>query len=113
MARQAAPMLLRNRDLNLLLAFEAIFLERNVTHAASRIGRRQSAMSGALTRLREQLGDELFIRTAAGMQPTPRAVDLWEPISTSLRLLEQSLAPSRETFDPAQARREFVLAMTD
>ena len=59
-------------DLNLLKAFDALYAERHVTHAGLRVGLSQSAMSGALTRLREVFEDELFVRTPAGMQPTPR-----------------------------------------
>jgi len=72
-------------DLNLMKAFDALYAERHVTRAGSRIGLSQSAMSGALTRLRELLGDELFVRTPSGMQPTPRAHDLAGPVSDALR----------------------------
>ena len=74
-------------DLNLLKAFDALYAERHVTRAGQRIGLSQSAMSGALTRLREVFGDELFVRSPAGMQPTPRADDLAGPISAALRLM--------------------------
>jgi hypothetical protein len=66
-------------DLNLMKAFDALYAERHVTRAGSRIGLSQSAMSGALTRLRELLADELFVRTPSGMQPTPRAMTLLVP----------------------------------
>ena len=71
-------------DLNLMKAFDALYAERHVTRAGSRIGLSQSAMSGALTRLRELLGDELFVRTPSDMQPTPRAHDLAGPVSDAL-----------------------------
>ena len=73
-------------DLNLLKAFDALYAERHVTRAGLRIGLSQSAMSGALTRLRELLADELFVRTQLGMQPTARADDLAGPVSHVLRL---------------------------
>ena len=57
-------------DLNLLKAFDALYAERHVTHAGKRIGLSQSAMSGALTRLREVFKDELFVRSPTGMQPS-------------------------------------------
>ena len=56
-------------DLNLLLAFEALWAERSVTLAGRRLGLSQPAMSGALARLREMLGDPLFIRSRSGLQP--------------------------------------------
>jgi hypothetical protein len=62
-----------------LKAFDALYAERHVTRAGSRIGLSHSTMSGALTRLRELLGDELFVRTPSGMQPTLRAYDLAGP----------------------------------
>src|SRR5215469_4625504 len=98
-------------DLNLMKAFDALYAERHVTRAGSRIGLSQSAMSGALTRLRELLGDELFVRTPSGMQPTPRAHDLAGPVSDALRLLRSAL--QADSFDPATADNTVTLAMTD
>ncbi|WP_222946057.1 LysR family transcriptional regulator [Paraburkholderia sp. UCT31] len=76
-------------DLNLLKAFDALYAERHVTRAGLRIGLSQSAMSGALTRLRELFDDELFVRAPSGIQPTLRACDLAVPISDALRLIRQ------------------------
>ena len=98
-------------DLNLMKAFDALYAERHVTRAGSRIGLSQSAMSGALTRLRELLGDELFVRTPSGMQPTPRAHDLAGPVSDALRLLRSAL--QADSFDPATADNTVTLAMSD
>jgi DNA-binding transcriptional LysR family regulator len=78
-------------DLNLLKAFDALYAERHVTRAGQRIGLSQPAMSGALTRLREVLDDELFVRSPTGMQPTPRADDLAGPISSALLLMRSVL----------------------
>ena len=98
-------------DLNLLKAFEALYAERHVTHAGQRIGLSQSAMSGALTRLREVFQDELFVRSPAGMQPTPRADDLAGPVSAALRLMRHVL--QADTFDPAAADHTVTVAMND
>ena len=98
-------------DLNLLKAFDALYAERHVTHAGLRVGLSQSAMSGALTRLRDVLGDELFVRTPGGMQPTPRAHELAGPIAEALRLLGRAL--QAEAFDPRSADRTFTVAMSD
>ena len=67
-------------DLNLLVAFEALLLERSVSRAADRIGIAQPTMSGTLARLRATFEDELFIRTPTGMVPTGRALELAGPI---------------------------------
>ncbi len=99
-------------DLNLLTAFEALLEERNVTRAGQRIGLAQPSMSSALTRLRALFSDELFIRTAAGMQPTARALALARPIGEALAQIRQTLAPDT-AFDPATARRRLTIAVTD
>ncbi|MFY9555033.1 MAG: LysR family transcriptional regulator, partial [Blastocatellia bacterium] len=64
---------LQSIDLNLLVAFEALMEERNVTRAARRVGLSQPAMSNALARLRRTLDDPLLVRTPSGMTPTPAA----------------------------------------
>jgi len=99
-------------DLNLLVAFEALLEERNVTRAGRRIGLAQPSMSSALTRLRALFGDELFIRTAAGMRPTARALALARPIGEALSQIRQTLAPE-VSFEPATARRRLTIAVTD
>ncbi|MGF1502752.1 MAG: LysR family transcriptional regulator [Paracoccaceae bacterium] len=107
-----SPMDLRRLDLNLLLAFEALLAARSVTGAAARLGLRQPAMSAALSRLRAGLGDELFVRVGQGMQPTPRALRLAPGIAAALESLRTTLGPELP-FDPAEARRTFVLGITD
>jgi len=98
-------------DLNLLKAFDALYAERHVTRAGQRIGLSQSAMSGALSRLREVFDDELFVRSPALMHPTPRADDLAGPIAAALRLMRSVLQD--DEFDPAIADHIFTIAMTD
>ena len=99
-------------DLNLLVAFEALMLEQNVTRAGRRIGLAQPSMSSALMRLRALFEDPLFIRTAHGMKPTPRALTLAEPIGAALDHLRVALAGEPQ-FDPGSARRRFSIAATD
>jgi DNA-binding transcriptional LysR family regulator len=103
---------LRNFDLNLLVAFDALMTERNVSRAASRVGLSQSAMSSALARLRGLVGDELLMRRAGEMQPTPRALELVGPVHQALGLVEKAFEPAKE-FEPRTAPRSFALAMTD
>ncbi len=99
-------------DLNLLVAFEALMEERSVTRAGQRIGLAQPSMSSILTRLRSLFGDDLFVRTASGMQPTAKAVALARPISDALGQIRGLLEPGSD-FDPATARRRLAIAVTD
>lgn len=105
------PMDVAGFDLNLLKAFDALYAERHVTRAGQRIGLSQSAMSGALTRLREVFADELFVRSSTGMQPTPCADNLAGPISAALRLMRSVL--QEDGFNPASADHVVTIAMTD
>ena len=99
-------------DLNLLVAFDALMEERNVSRAAARVGVSQPAMSAALSRLRNLVGDHLFSRTSAGLMPTQKARDLAEPISQALRSIESVLIEKPE-FDPLDARFTYSLGVSD
>ncbi|MBY5850565.1 LysR family transcriptional regulator [Rhizobium ruizarguesonis] len=99
-------------DLNLLVAFDAIMAERSVTRAGARIGRTQPAMSAALARLRQLFQDELFVRSPSGLEPTPRALDLAEPIGKSLRHAQEALAFSG-VFDPRSSSASFRLGLSE
>src|SRR5260221_5645194 len=96
-------------DLNLLVVFDAIMMERSVTRAGRRLGLSQPAMSHALTRLRHVLRDELFVRSPNGMMPTPRAEQLATPIRIALDGLQQSLEPVQ--FEPSKATTTFRIAV--
>ena len=76
---------LRDLDLNLLVVLQALIGERSVTRAAAEVGLSQSAMSHALGRLRKMLGDPLLVRTPQGMEPTPRAKAMSQPLERALR----------------------------
>ncbi|MCY1278155.1 HTH-type transcriptional regulator LeuO [compost metagenome] len=102
---------LRQIDLNLLLVFDALMQEQNLTRAAQQLHLSQSTVSNALSRLRRQLGEELFKRTARGMTPTARAHALHGPVRQALRLLQSGLGP-QAAFDP-QAEHSFTLSMND
>ncbi|OUM02529.1 LysR family transcriptional regulator [Variovorax sp. JS1663] len=99
-------------DLNLLRVFDALMTERNVSVAGSRIGLSQPAMSHALSRLRGLCDDPLFVRTSRGMQPTPYAIDLAQPVRSALAMLAAGLEQSNK-FDPATSDRQFKLVLTD
>lgn len=101
----------RTLDLNLLRVFDQVMAERNLTRAARNLNMTQPAVSNALNRLREALGDRLLVRSGFGVEPTAKALALWPPISEALRQLEASISPG--VFVPAQASSTFVLAMAD
>lgn len=99
-------------DLNLLKVFDAILQTCSVTVAASKLGLTQSTVSNALTRLRDALGDPLFVRTNEGMMPTPRAQQLAGPIREAMGRIRDAL-DHHLGFDPKTAERTFKLFMTD
>ena len=98
-------------NLNLLVAFDALFEELSVTAAARRAGVTQPAMSNTLAQLRVLFGDPLFLRHRTGLTPTARAKQLAEPIRSGLRLLQGALVG--QSFDEASSTRRFVIATSD
>lgn len=105
-------MKLRDLDLNLLVVFNQMLLDRSASVAAEKLDMSQPAVSNALRRMRELLNDELFIRTSKGMEPTPYALHLAEPVVYALNALQTAFSSS-ERFDPKTSARTFNLAMTD
>lgn len=99
-------------DLNLLVVLDAIVHERHVSKAALRVGRSQSAISHSLNKLRAIFNDELFVRKAGQMVPTPRALELAEPISTILADIQGTLDRYYD-FDPAKSTRHFKIGISD
>jgi DNA-binding transcriptional LysR family regulator len=99
-------------DLNLLRVFDAVLRDRSVTSAAKHLGLTQPAVSNALARLRAQFEDVLFVRTPTGMDATPFARELSEPVRQALALLESALAHG-PGFDPATSTRAFRFYMSD
>src|SRR3546814_5499681 len=93
-------------DLNLLRIFDALIEQRSVTRTANRLGLTQSAISHALARLRQSIGDPLFVRVAGGLQPTARAIEIAPGIRQGLLQFRDALSPS--LFDPATAKRRFA-----
>lgn len=99
-------------DLNLLVAFEALFEERSVTLAAQRLHLGQPAMSAALGRLRGVLEDDLFIRIGKEMQPTSKALEIATGILAALNQVRQTLEAS-QSFDPSASSRQFAIGSSD
>ena len=101
----------RTLDLNLLRVFDEVMAERSLTRAAHKLSLTQPAISNAMRRLREALGDDLLKRNGQALEPTPRAQSLWPIVRESLKQLQNSLDP--DEFDPSEAITTFIVAMAD
>ncbi|WLQ13468.1 LysR family transcriptional regulator [Hahella aquimaris] len=99
-------------DLNLFVVFDAIYSEGGITRASEVLHLTQPAVSHALNRLREALGDELFIRSSRGMTPTPYAHQLIGTVRQALNQLQRGLQQGQE-FAPAQLETSFRLCVRD
>ena len=99
---------IRRIDLNLLPVFDAIMAEASLTAAAGRLGMTPSAVSHALSRLRDLTGDELFESNGRGVKPTRHALDIARQIRSGVALLQAALVKT-EVFDPASAERTFTI----
>lgn len=106
-----SPNTLRTLDLNLLKVFDAVMSERSLTRAAQQLSLTQPAVSNALRRLRDALGDELLVRKGRSLEPTVRGQELWQAVRDTLQRLQAALAPS--VFEPSSATTTFVLTMAD
>jgi DNA-binding transcriptional LysR family regulator len=102
---------LTSLDLNLLVALDALLKEANVSRAALRIGLSQPALSHALQRLRDLIGDPLLVRSGARMELTPRAQGLRGPLAQVLDQVGSLFIP--DAFDAASSERQFRLMMPD
>ena len=103
---------LKDIDLNLLVVFNQLLAEGRVSKVADNLGLSQPAVSNALARLRKVTDDPLFLRTTRGMEPTPYAQQLAEPVAYALGMIH-SAVNQRTSFDPATANRAFTVGMTD
>jgi|CXWL01.1.fsa_nt_gi DNA-binding transcriptional LysR family regulator len=99
-------------NLRLFLVLDALLIESSVTRAAKRLHLTQPAVSHALKQLRELYKDELFVRNADGLAPTPLALSLAPMLRSGLNQLERTLQSDAE-FEPATSRRRFSLATVD
>lgn len=102
-------MRLNQIDLNLFVVFEALYRERSVTRVAARLSLSQPAVSNALNRMRQTFDDPLFVRTPAGMAPTPVAESMIADIQGALSMLSRSVDATVH-FDPSAADREYRLS---
>jgi DNA-binding transcriptional LysR family regulator len=99
-------------DLNLLVALDMLLAERNVTAAAEKLHLSQSAMSGALSRLRDYFRDDLLVQEGRRMVLTPRAFSLVTPVHTALLQIEATVSAPAD-FDPRTCERRFVVEASD
>ena len=103
---------LKETDLNLFIAFDVIYTEKNLTKAGQVLGITQPAVSNALSRLRELFDDELFIRTSKGMIPTPVANQIIKDVRSALSLIQNTISEA-EKFDPYTAEMTFKISIGD
>jgi DNA-binding transcriptional LysR family regulator len=101
----------RTFDLNLLRVFDEVMTERSLTKAARNLSLTQPAVSNAMRRLRETVGDDLLKRSGQSLEPTAHALAIWPTVREAMRTLQESLMPG--DFSPTQATNTFVLAMAD
>src|SRR5476649_2824639 len=106
------PLQLRSVDFRLLLAFDALIAERHVIRAAAAVVLSQPAMSHALAKLRQQFDDPLLARTSTGFEPTPRALELIDPVREAIRQVS-SLFTEGPTFNPLTSSDVFTVRMGD
>jgi len=98
-------------DLNLLRVLDTVLSEGSVVRAARRLHVTPSAISNALARLREVLGDPLVIRSGRGIVPTTRAAGLASSLKRALNELERAV--QSDAFDPTTTTKQFTLAISD
>ena len=103
---------LSDKDLNLFVVFDVIYTERNLTKSGEVLGITQPAVSNALSRLRENFNDELFVRTSKGMVPTPVAENMVNDIRQALDLIRNSISESK-SFNPKTANATFRISIGD
>ena len=101
----------RTLDLNLLRVFDVVMAERNLTRAADRLSITQPAVSNALKRLKDSIGEDLLTRSPSGVTPTPRAESLWPQVRTALGSLRAALVPGE--FNPQADAASFRIAIAD
>ncbi|MFJ3487636.1 LysR family transcriptional regulator [Pseudomonas sp. NPDC090202] len=103
---------LRRMDMSLLVVFEAMMHERNVSRVGEKLFLGQPAVSNALSRLRTLFGDPLFIRNGRSMEPTARAEDLFQILAPLLDTIAITLSQTSD-FDPANSQKVFDIGLSD
>ena len=103
---------LRKVDLQLLVVFESLMHERNLTRTAEKLYLGQPAISASLTRLRDYFNDPLLVRNGREMEPTPRALEIFRRLPAALDGISQAISEVRD-FDPSSSTAVFRIGMSD
>lgn len=103
---------LRHLDMNLLVVFEALMIERNLTRVGEKLFITQSTVSAALSRLRDLFDDPLLIRNGRQMEPTPRALHIFEEVRPAMDVISAAVSRAK-AFDPASSCNVFRLGLSD
>jgi DNA-binding transcriptional LysR family regulator len=103
---------IRDVDLNLLVVLDTMLRTQHVSRAAEALGMSQPALSAALNRLRALFGDPLFVRSSRGMQPTPRARQVAQPLRSIIETIQAEVL-QHSRFDPSTAQRVVTINMSD
>jgi len=103
---------LRRVDMNLLVIFEALMFERNLTRVAEKLFMGQPSISAALARLRDLFDDPLLLRNGRGMEPTPRALAILDELRPALDVISAAVSRAK-TFDPSSSCGLFRIGLSD
>lgn len=103
---------LRHLDMNLLVVFEALMIERNLTRVGAKLFITQSTVSAALSRLRDLFDDPLLIRNGRQMEPTPRALHIFEEVRPAMDVISAAVSRAK-AFEPASSCNVFRLGLSD
>jgi DNA-binding transcriptional LysR family regulator len=94
---------LRRVDMNLLVVFEALMIERNLTRVGEKLFITQPTVSAALARLRDLFDDPLLIRSGRAMEPTPRAMQIFNELGPAMDVISAAISRARSSTRPAAA----------
>lgn len=103
---------LRRVDLNLLVIFETLMFEKNLTRVAEKLFLGQPAVSAALARLRDLFDDPLLVRNGRGFEPTARALAILRELQPAMDTISGAVSRARE-FNPATNRDTFRIGLSD
>jgi LysR family transcriptional activator of mexEF-oprN operon len=103
---------LRRLDMNLLVIFEALMFEKNLTRVAEKMFLGQPAVSAALARLRDLFDDPLLVRNGRTLEPTQRAIAILRELQPAMDTISGAVSRAKD-FDPASNRDVFRIGLSD
>lgn len=101
-----------NPDLNQLFVLHAVLSEHSVVKAAQRLHLSPSAMSRALARVRDSVGDPILVKAGRGLVPTPRATAMRDRVEQLIQEAQSVLLPTRPP-DLRRVSRTFTLRTSE